>query len=347
MRARTRSARARTEGNKRLKLTPKECAGSARARSARKRRTQIPKRKQSFRVGALALSAIRRYEKAAVRAFETPVTFRLAGHQFGRERLLAVRAHDLVRRLLGGDLGHVATLPACSVLGQKEPVIRQRRSLGCWRIAARRPEVDQAEEPLAVRQADRVTPGLGAKHPWCSPVAREPARVRCEQNGVDRARGRADVLLILLEVAAECRGGDDERRCTLELWSFCRPGGPLQARHRLRAKNAKAPGVRPVVVRRPARELEQLVDRLARNRVGSERLVRPPCADGLLEIHAPETRRNAALPRSAGARGSRPSCRPDRRAVAAPRASRDRTRARTGESSGSERRLRHPRARLR
>jgi hypothetical protein len=51
-----------------------------------------------------------------MRAFEAPVTFGLAGHQLGRERLLAVRAHDLVRRLLGRDLGHVATLPACLAL---------------------------------------------------------------------------------------------------------------------------------------------------------------------------------------------------------------------------------------
>jgi hypothetical protein len=51
-------------------------------------------------------------------AFEAPVTFRLPGHQFGREGLLAVRAHDLVRWLLGGDLGHVATLPVLSARAQ-------------------------------------------------------------------------------------------------------------------------------------------------------------------------------------------------------------------------------------
>jgi hypothetical protein len=47
-------------------------------------------------------------------ALEAPVTLGLAGQQLGRERLLAVRAHDLARRFLGGDLGHVATLPACT-----------------------------------------------------------------------------------------------------------------------------------------------------------------------------------------------------------------------------------------
>ena len=80
-------------------------------------------------------------------AFEAPVTFRLPGHQFGREGLLAVGAHDLVRRLLGGDLGHLSTLP---VLGQVEAVVAERRPFRGRRIAAGRPEVDQAEEPLAV-----------------------------------------------------------------------------------------------------------------------------------------------------------------------------------------------------
>src|SRR5438046_2185873 len=55
MRARPRSARARTEGNNRRALTPKECAGSARARYARSA-VPIPERKRSFR-SALKLVA--------------------------------------------------------------------------------------------------------------------------------------------------------------------------------------------------------------------------------------------------------------------------------------------------
>jgi hypothetical protein len=80
--------------------------------------------------------------------------------------------------------------------------------------------MDQAEEPLALRQADCIAAGLRAEHMRCPPVAREPTRVGCEQNDVDRARGRADVLLVLLEVAAERRRGDDESRRTLELRCF-------------------------------------------------------------------------------------------------------------------------------
>ena len=81
-------------------------------------------------------------------ALEAPVALGLTGHQFSRERLLAVGADDLVLRLLGGDLGHLAKLP---VLGEVEAVFLEWRSLRRRRIAARSPEMDQAEEPLAVR----------------------------------------------------------------------------------------------------------------------------------------------------------------------------------------------------
>ena len=62
-------------------------------------------------------------------AFEAPVTFRLPGHQFCREGLLAVRAHDLVRRLLGGDLGHVATLPVLSAAVSTRLITRAKAQL--------------------------------------------------------------------------------------------------------------------------------------------------------------------------------------------------------------------------
>ena len=80
-------------------------------------------------------------------ALEAPMTLGLTGHQLSREGLLAVGAHDLVRRLLGGDLGHLSTLP---VLGQVEAVVLEWRPLRRRRVATRSPEVDQAEEPLAV-----------------------------------------------------------------------------------------------------------------------------------------------------------------------------------------------------
>ena len=78
---------------------------------SRRLRHRRPEISGSEAEGALALGAVRGDEEPAVGAFEAPVAFGLTGHQLGREGLLAVRAHDLVRRLLGWDLGHVATLP--------------------------------------------------------------------------------------------------------------------------------------------------------------------------------------------------------------------------------------------
>ena len=54
------------------------------------------------------------------------------------------------------------------------------------------------------------------------------------------------------------------------------PGGLLERGQRLGPDHAEAPRVGEVVVRRPARQLEQLLERLARHRLGCRR----PCACG-------------------------------------------------------------------
>src|SRR5512132_1411482 len=90
---------------------------SARASLAHVHREAASKsRSESEAFAQEALGAACRHEEPAVGALEAPVAFGLAGHQLGLEGLLAVRAHDLAHRFLGGDLGHVATLP---VLGQE------------------------------------------------------------------------------------------------------------------------------------------------------------------------------------------------------------------------------------
>jgi len=45
-------------------------------------------------------------------AFEAAVAFRLPGDQLRCERLLAVRADDLLWAFLGGEIGHELTVPA-------------------------------------------------------------------------------------------------------------------------------------------------------------------------------------------------------------------------------------------
>jgi hypothetical protein len=114
--------------------------------------------------------------------------------------------------------------------------------------------------------------------------------MRGEQDGVDRTGRRAQILLVLLEVPAQGSRGKNQRRRAVELRGFARPGSLLQAAERLRTENPKAPRVRPVVVRGPTRELEQLVDCGRREGFGAERLVRPARTDQFVEgVQAADT----------------------------------------------------------
>ena len=121
----------------------------------------------------------------------------------------------------------------------------------------------------------RGTPGLGS-----------------QQDGVDRARGGVKILLVLDRVAGQDAGRDDQARRPLELHSLGRPTCLLEPAQRLRAQDAEPPGLGQVMVRRPARELQQLLQRPARHRIGPEGLVRTASADHL--VH----RRNVADPTS-------------------------------------------------
>lgn len=143
--------------------------------------------------------------------------------------------------------------------------------------------MDEPEEPFSVRQTDGLATRLCSEDVRGAPVAGKATGMRGEQDGVDRAGRRAQILLVLLEVAAQGSRGQNQRRRSVELWRFARAGSLLQAAERLRTENAKAPRVRPVVVRSPTRELEQLVERVRRDRFGAERLVRPARTDQFVE----------------------------------------------------------------
>ena len=83
---------------------------------------------------------------------------------------------------------------------------------------------------------------------------------------------------------------DDQGRRAVELGRRLRPGGLLEPLERPRAEHPEAPRIGQVVVRRPARELEQLVERLAGHRVGPEGLVRAPASRiAVLDAPSPTT----------------------------------------------------------
>jgi hypothetical protein len=63
--------------------------------------------------------SVGRDEELAVRALEAPMACGLPGDQLGRERLLAMRADDLLRGLMCGKIGHAPTVPPRTVYGRK------------------------------------------------------------------------------------------------------------------------------------------------------------------------------------------------------------------------------------
>ena len=63
------------------------------------------------------------------------------------------------------------------------------------------------------------------------------------------------------------------------------PAAAFSASSELGPEHPEAPRVGEVMVGRPASELEQLVEQLARDRIGCERLMRAPAADCVLNLH--------------------------------------------------------------
>src|SRR5438132_3493732 len=72
-----------------------------------------------------------------------------------------------------------------------------RRALARRGIVDAIAEMDQADEPLAVGEADRRTARRGQQDAGRPPVAGEASRLRPEEDGVDRACGGVEILLVL------------------------------------------------------------------------------------------------------------------------------------------------------
>jgi len=93
------------------------------------------------------------------------------------------------------------------------------------------------------------------------------------------------ILLVLHLVARQSGGGDDERRRAPELGRFLRAGEGFEARDRGRPEYVEAPGLGQVVVRRPAREVEQLPQGRVVDRIGTVLFVRAAAPDCVLDVH--------------------------------------------------------------
>ena len=93
------------------------------------------------------------------------------------------------------------------------------------------------------------------------------------------------ILLVGVGVAAQLRAREDECRCSFELRGLLLSAHVLQSRQRLWAQYSEPPRLRQVVIRRPAREVEQLFDRLAVERLAAIVLVRAARANGGLDVH--------------------------------------------------------------
>src|SRR5581483_3960006 len=107
-----------------------------------------------------------------------------------------------------------------------------------------------------------------------------------EQREHRRRSGRADVLLVLHEIARQHGRHDDERGRAVELRRLAGATRLLQACERLRSERAETPRLRHVVGGREARDREQLEERLLWDRLRAERLVRAASRRQLGERHA-------------------------------------------------------------
>ena len=87
--------------------------------------------------------------------------------------------------------------------------------------------MDEAEEPFSVGQTDGLATRLCPEDARSAPVAGKSTGVRGEQDRIDRAGRRAQILFVLLEVPAQGSRGENQSRRAVELRGFARPGSLL------------------------------------------------------------------------------------------------------------------------
>ena len=125
--------------------------------------------------------------------------------------------------------------------------------------------------PTAARPAGRLEERRGA------PVGGEPARVRGEQDDVDGAGGREQVLAVLVGVAGQLRARDDERRRPAELRGLVRLRRRRRAGRRSRGRSRGSATARSDGGSAPSARA-RAVPRSSRGRRAP---ARRPCASGV------------------------------------------------------------------
>src|SRR5436305_13307603 len=126
-------------------------------------------------------------------------------------------------------------------------------------------EVQQADRRLVVADAERLAAGWIVEDAERAPVAREPARVRGDKDDVRGHAACEQILAILRGVARQAGGDNDESGGAVELAGRAGLGVLLELLKplaRVRPDNPEPPRVGQMVVGGPARQLEQLVERL-------------------------------------------------------------------------------------
>ena len=174
-----------------------------------------------------------------------------------------------------------------------------RSGTGCsWRRGPRcsRPiRCTSSGTPSAAR------PAGPAQHRGRAPVAREPALLGAQQHDERGDAGGQHVLLVADRSSPPSAAPTAiERRRAVELGGGLGRPPPAFSRASAWAQDAEAPRVRQVVVGRPARELEQLLERLAVQRLRRRRPCRSPGADASRLTQARHRPRTATRARARG-----------------------------------------------
>src|SRR6266542_1110848 len=180
--------------------------------------------------------------------------------------------------------GSPGTIP--DPLREEVHVCLDRVPLARGGFALRCAEMEQAQHALTARHAGRLPAPRGAEDAGCPPVGGEAALGRREEDEHDRRSGRADILFVLDQIAGQRGCGEDEGRRAVELRRLRGAGTLLEARECLPAEHTESPRLRQMMIRREARDVEQLDQCLSWNGLGPERLVRPPRRRELGKAHA-------------------------------------------------------------